>query len=337
MQGTQDMEATQDGDGSNALAESQLKHFPVTFFAVVMGLAGLSLATHRMEVAGVVPTGVSFALMTVTALAFAGIAGFFIAKAVRYPKALRAEWEHPVRIAFFPAITIGVLLICAGLLPLGDEIIRPVWMAATAAHLAVTLGVVSAWISHRTFEQAHLTPAWFIPAVGNVLVPLAGVPLGFPEISWFFFSVGMLFWLVFLTLVFNRLIFHNPIAERLLPTLVILIAPPSVGFVAWLQLNGGEIDAFARVLYYCATMFVLVTLTQVGKLIRLPFSMAWWAYSFPVAGFTVASALFAEGTGAGFQKGLSFIAYAVLWVVIAILVSKTLAAIRRDEICRPEG
>ncbi len=331
------MTAKQDADAATSFQEPRLKHFPVTFFAVVMGLAGLSLATHRMEIAGFAPAGASLAAMLATALVFAAILALFLAKAVNYPQALRAEWNHPVRIAFFPAITIGILLICAGLMPLGSAIILPVWVVATALHLAITLGVVSAWISHRTFEQAHLTPAWFIPAVGNVLVPVAGVQLGYVETSWFFFSVGMLFWLVFLTLVFNRLIFHNPIAERLLPTLVILIAPPSVGFVAWLQLNGGEIDAFARVLYYCATMFVLVTLTQVGRLIRLPFSMAWWAYSFPVAAFTIASSLFAEGTGAVFQRYLSHAAYAVLLMVIAILVTRTLGAIRRDEICRPEG
>lgn len=318
--------------------EPWLRHFPITFFAVVMGLAGLSLATRRMEVALFGAGGTASLVLTLaTAATFCVIAAIYIAKALRHTEAMKAEWNNPVRIAFFPAITIGVLLVCSGLLPRAPGLVEAVWIVATAVHLVIILGVVSAWISHRTFEQAHLTPAWFIPAVGNVLVPAAGVELGYLEVSWFFFSVGMLFWVIFLTLVFNRLIFHNPIAERLLPTLVILIAPPSVGFVAWMLLNGGVVDAFARVLYYSALMFVLVMLTQVGRLLRLPFSMAWWAYSFPVAAFTIASALFAESTGASFQRTLSFIAYGVLCAVIAMLVAKTFAAMRRNEICRPEG
>lgn len=84
-------------------------------------------------------------------------------------------------------------------------------------------------------------------------------------------------------------------------------------------------------------MFVLITLTQVGKLLRLPFAMSWWAYSFPVAAFTIASSLFAEKTGHGFQQVVMVVSYVVLLGVIALLVLKTAGAIRRDEICQPEG
>ncbi|WP_029057042.1 SLAC1 anion channel family protein [Stappia stellulata] len=320
----------------HSAATSRLAHFPVTFFAVVMGLAGLALATRRVELFLGAGSFASTGLIGATALVFCAISVLFVLKGLRHRADLRAEWNHPVRIAFFPAITIGALLIAAGMLPVSEPLARAIWIPAAAVHLCITLGVVSAWISHRTFEQAHLTPAWFIPAVGNVLVPVAGVQLGYLEVSWFFFSVGMLFWLVFLTLVFNRLIFHNPLPERLLPTLVIMIAPPSAGFVAWYQINGGEIDAVARLLYYCGLMFVLITLTQVQKLLRLPFTMSWWAYSFPVAAFTIASALFAEKTGNGFQQGVMLVSYVVLLGVIAMLVIKTMAAIRRDEICQPE-
>ncbi|MCA1297013.1 SLAC1 anion channel family protein [Stappia indica] len=316
--------------------EPRLMHFPVTFFAAVMGLAGFGLATRQIELALDLPFTASRLVIGATALVFLAIAVFFIAKGLRYPAALRAEWNHPVRIAFFPAITIGVLLISAGLLPVSEPLARGLWCAATVAHLAVTLGVVSAWISHRPFEQAHLTPAWFIPAVGNVLVPVAGVRLGYVEVSWFFFSVGILFWLVFLTLVFNRLIFHNPLPERLLPTLVILIAPPSAGFIAWQEINGGALDPLARVLYYVAVMFVLILLTQVHRLFRLPFTMSWWAYSFPLAAFTIASAHFGTRTGSEFHMAAMYATYAVLAVVIALLLVKTGRGILRGEICRPE-
>lgn len=317
--------------------EPWLAHYPVTFFAVVMGLSGLTLATHRMEHALGLGTTAGHVLTAIAIAAFLTIAGVYLAKALRHPNALRAEWNHPIRIAFFPAITIGALLISAALLPWNRDVAQMVWVPATALHLVLTLSVVSAWVSHRPFETAHLTPAWFIPAVGNVLVPLAGVRLGHVEVSWFFFSMGLIFWLVLLTLVFNRLIFHNPIPQRLLPTLVILIAPPSVSFIAWLQLNGGEIDPLARILFYGAVLFVLVTLTQVGKLIRLPFAMSWWAYSFPVAAFSVAALLYGERTGHGLASLLGMIAYALLWGVIVLLVSRTLIGLRRNEICRPES
>jgi tellurite resistance protein len=317
--------------------DAWLAHFPVTFFAVVMGLSGLTLATHRIELALRLPPIPGQILTVVTALVFLAIAAVFIGKGLRHPQALRAEWNNPIRIAFFPAITIGALLIAAALLPWHRPLAHGIWVAASVAHLALILAVVSAWLSHRPFETAHLTPAWFIPAVGNVLVPIAGIRLGYVEVSWFFFSVGILFWIVFLTLVFNRLIFHNPMPERLLPTLVIMIAPPSVGFVAWLQINGGEVDAFARILYYAALMFVLIMATQLGRLARLPFAMSWWAYSFPVAGFTVAAALYGEKAAQPYATQLAVVCYAVLWALIILLVSRTLTAMLRNEICRPEG
>lgn len=168
-------------------AAPRLAYFPVTFFAVVMGLAGLALATHRVELLLGSGSFASTGLIGLTALVFCIIAVLFVLKCLRHPAEMRAEWNHPVRIAFFPAITIGALLIAAGVLPASEPLARAIWIPAAIAHLVVTLGVVSAWISHRTFEQAHLTPAWFIPAVGNVLVPVAGVQLGYLEVSWFFF------------------------------------------------------------------------------------------------------------------------------------------------------
>lgn len=48
-------------------------------------------------------------------------------------------------------------------------------------------------------------PAWFIPVVGNIIVPLAGVRFAPAEVSWFFFSIGLVFWIVLLAIVMYRL------------------------------------------------------------------------------------------------------------------------------------
>lgn len=199
----------------------------------------------------------------------------------------------------------------------------------------LTISVVSGWISHRAFEVGHLTPAWFIPAVGNVIVPVAGVRLGHPEISWLFFSGGIMFWVVLLTLVMNRLVFHNPIPARLFPTLVILIAPPAVAFVAYLQLTG-EVDAFAHILLNVAYVFAVLVLVQVPKLLRLPFALSWWALSFPVAALTIASFLYARVAHSGAHEVVGLVGLAALTVIIVGLLARTVVAIGRQEICLPE-
>jgi tellurite resistance protein len=199
----------------------------------------------------------------------------------------------------------------------------------------LTLAVVSSWIGHRPFETPHLNPAWFIPAVGNVIVPVAGVPLGYVEVSWFFFSVGMVFWVILMTLIFNRLIFHNPLPERLLPTKVILIAPPAVGFIAYTRLTEG-LDPFARILFYAAVLFALLMVVGLPKFARIGFALSWWAYSFPIAAFTIATFLYAEKAASVPHLYAAYGLTGVLVTVIALLVAATARAIARGDVCKPE-
>ena len=58
-------------------SESRLAQFPVTFFASVMGLAGLTLALHRAELAFGWPHAASLAALVLTIADFVVIAGFF--------------------------------------------------------------------------------------------------------------------------------------------------------------------------------------------------------------------------------------------------------------------
>jgi tellurite resistance protein len=266
---------------------------------------------------------------------FALVAMVYALKAALHPGHVGAEWAHPVRIAFFPAISISMLLIATAAAQDFPQEARWLWMAGTVLQGALTLAVVSAWIGHRPYQHVHLSPAWFIPAVGNVIVPVAGVGFGFPEISWLFFSVGIVFWIVLLTLVFNRLVFHDPLPGRLAPTLVILIAPPAVAFVAYLRL-GGEIDPFARILLNAGYLFFAVVLTQAGRLPRLPFALSFWALSFPIAALTIASFLYAERTGSEAHALIGFALWGLLGAIVLTLGLRTLVAIARGEICVKE-
>ena len=313
----------------------RLSHFPITFFAVVMGVMGLVLALHGAR--DVLPwvAGAAQAVLYVGLLVFAAIAVVYLAKILHHPAAVRAEWNHPVRVAFFPAVSISMLLTATACYAQYPAVAAVLWGVGAAGQGVLTIAVVSGWISHRAFEVGHLTPAWFIPAVGNVIVPVAGVRLGYPEISWLFFSGGIVFWIVLLTLVVNRLVFHNPIPARLFPTLVILIAPPAVAFVAYYQLVGA-VDPFGHILLNAAYVFALLVLVQVPKLLKLPFALSWWALSFPVAAVTIASFLYARVAGSAAHEVIGLIGLIALAVIIVGLLARTALAIGRREICQPE-
>ena len=316
--------------------KDRLEHFPIPFFAVVMGLSGLTLALHTAEMQSGRPAVLSHTALAFTVAVFVVLAGFYALKALRHPGAVAEEWRHPVKLSFFPALTISLLLIATALRPLSTDLARLVWLAGAAGQAGLTLAVLSNWIGHRTFQTIHISPAWFIPAVGNVIAPVAGVSLGFVETSWVFFSAGLVFWIVLLVLVMNRLIFHDPLPGRMVPTLAILIAPPAVAFLSWLQLNGGALDATARLFYGTALVFTGLALTQVAKLRGLSFALSWWALSFPVAALTIATFRFGELAHSAAHVVAGYLLLTTLVLIVAALLIRTALAVFRREVCQPE-
>lgn len=300
-----------------------------------MGLAGLTLAWEKAEAVFHWSTGVPTVIGAVAATVFVLLAVLYVIKWVLFTSDAIAEYHHPVRLNFLPAISISMILLSIVALHELPPVAEPLFLAGIALHITLTLIVLNDWFNKDHFETVHLNPAWFIPIVGNVLVPLTGAELGYVELSWFFFSIGIVFWLILFAIITNRVLFHHPLPERLAPTLFILVAPPAVGFLSYVKLTG-EIDAAARILFYFALFMTLFLATQVPRLMKVRFYLSWWAYSFPLAAITVASlTVYGKLGGAVFQ----YIALALLGIVTAVIAGlfvRTLVAIARREICLPE-
>ncbi|MBL4627007.1 MAG: SLAC1 anion channel family protein [Roseicyclus sp.] len=310
---------------------SRLENFPISFFAVTMGVFGLAFALLEggfdLPATGVGVAGVSILMVLFVTLAL---------KALRFPASLKAEWAHPVRLAFFPATSVSLLLMATVLRDAAPELAEGVWLVGAATHGVLTLVVISAWIGHRAFGPGQLSPAWFIPAVGNLAAPLGGVAFGYVELSWYFFAVGVLFWIVLLTLVFNRLIFHDPLPGKLKPTIVILIAPPALAFLAWVQFQGGVVDAPARILINLGYFFTALVAIQIPSLLKLPFALSFWALSFPLAAIATASFRFADLTGSVLHQSAGFLLLGMLIITIAVLAIRTVRAAMAGEVFRPD-
>lgn len=321
--------------------QARLQHFPISFFAVVMGVNGWAIALLRAEQLLGWPPNLGIAALALAGLCFLAIAAIYTMKAIRLPQVVSKELHHPVKMSFFPTISISLLLFSIALLGLNMAVSWYLWLVGTVLHLLLTLYIMSVWIRHTTFEVKHISPAWFIPVVGNIIVPIAGVAHGMAEVSWFFFSVGLVFWLVLLTIFFYRIIFHAPLIDRLVPTLFILLAPPAVGFISYVRLMesisaGFVLDAFGRVLYYMAVFFFLLLLMQYRTFARLHFYLSWWAYSFPLAALTIASMLMYHQSDMRFFGMAASALLVVLSGVIVLLGGRTALAIKRGEICVEE-
>ncbi|MBN2629482.1 MAG: SLAC1 anion channel family protein [Rhodobacteraceae bacterium] len=331
---------------TQSIPHSRIAHYPITFFAISMGMLGLTLAVRAAEHAFLpahagtplfadlanVPSTWVLALSVAMLLA---VSIGYLAKVVTHPSEVSAEWHHPVRIAFFPAISISLLLLSIVLLDPMPAVAHGVWLAGTVVQGGLALAVIGSWIGHRPFQHTQMTPAWFIPAVGNIIVPIAGAKLGYTEVSWLFFSAGLIFWVILLTLVMNRLMFHDPLPGRMAPTLMILIAPPAVALISWLRLEG-TVGPFGHFLLSVAYVFALLVLTQLGKFRNMPFALSWWALSFPLAALSIASFSYAQAAQSDVHRMIGAGLLVLLVAVVAVLIVRTASAIAAGKICVPE-
>lgn len=302
---------------------------PLPLFASVMGLSGLGLVWHAIEQRWDLDPVVSVLITVLAATIFIILLSSYGLKALRYRDQVMAELGHPVRINFLPTISINLILLGILSRPWLEAWSDILWLSGAALQLLLTVLIVTVWLNSERPPNS-LNPAWFIPAVGNVLVPIAAVPAGFELTAWFFFSVGMFFWVILGAIIFYRLIIGAALEQPMRPTLAILLAPPAVAFLAWLQLSGDDPGA-GLMLYFIALMTFLLLLPQVPGFLKLPFFPSWWAYTFPLAAFTAASFRFAELGGTTPDWVLMLLA-GLVNLVILIVAGRTALAVVRGEL-----
>ena len=100
-------------------------------------------------------------------------------------------------------------------------------------------------------QVAHATPAWFIPVVGLLDLPLALPSIGLPPMHGLMvlaLAVGFFFAVPIFTLIFSRLLFEPPLPDALKPSLLIFVAPFAVGYSTY-TITAGQTDLFAEALY----------------------------------------------------------------------------------------
>jgi tellurite resistance protein len=314
-----------------------LAHLPVTLFSTVMGLGGVSLAWRRAAHVWDVPDWPALVFLGLATAAFVVVALAYTAKWVRYPAAARAELRHPIRMTFVPTITISLLVLATAGQDVAPGLASVLWWVGAVGHLVATVAIVSAWFGRADIVHSTVTPAWFIPVVGNVVTPLAARELGSVEFAWFAFGIGLVFWLGLLPLLLQRVLVHDAaLPGRLLPTIAIFIAPPAVAMLSWAALTGDAGDPVARVLWAAAMGFVLVLVAQAGRLRAVPFALPYWAYTFPLAAASAAAVAMA---GVRPQVGYDVIAVTLLTgttLLVLHVLTLTLRAAARRQICLPE-
>ncbi|MVA75486.1 C4-dicarboxylate ABC transporter [Auraticoccus sp. F435] len=276
---------------------------------------------------------------------------------LRHPATARGHLADPVMSWFYGAPAMALMTVGAGALLLGQPLVGARAALAVAAALWVAGTLLGLWtavaVPLRAFTGPPAGPAaafggWLMPVVppmvsaatGALLVP--HLPPGEPRGTMLYgcyamFGLTLVASLVTTTLVWHRLVHHGVGAAAAVPTLWIVLGPLGQSVTAAHALGGQAAhllpapygSAFAALgLVYGVPVwgFALLWLALAGAVtVRtarrgLPFTLAWWSFTFPVGTVVTATSGLAAATGLALFTGLAVLGYVGLvlaWVVVA--------------------
>jgi tellurite resistance protein len=311
--------------------KERLQYFPITTYAVIMGLSGLAIVFSKFYHMHWMPRVFFDVLLFLTLGLFLAITLLYGTKAIRHFDEVAADFRHRIRVNFFSSISISFLLLSIAFLGYWPILAMIFWWTGLLLHTLLMFHTIRFWIQ-QNYEIQYMNPAWFIPVVGNILIPVAGVDFLPAAISYFYFSVGFFFWIVLFIIFLNRAIFHHQLPQKFIPTLFILIAPPAVGFIAYMRIAQSW-DIFAVFMLFIAFFFVALLLFLHKSFRKLKFFLSWWAFTFPLDAITLASVVAYQVTHQAIYKYLSFILFTTAVITIGFVTWMTMKKIRQGEIC----
>lgn len=322
------------GVGTAAAAWPQLANLPIGLFGSVMGLAGLGIAWTLAEARYGAPPWIGRGIGVAAIVAFVALALGYAVKLAIAPDAVRAELRDPIAGNLFATFLISLLLLPIMLAPMNLILAQALWVAGAVGMVGFAWRIIHRWMSDRQ-QVAHATPAWIVPVVGVLSVPLALPSLGLPPLHGVMvlsLAVGLFFALPLFTLIFARLVFEPPLAEAQLPSLMILVAPFAVGFWAYVT-TIGAVDLFAQSLYMLTLFMVLVLGSRLRQLpLCCPFRVSWWAVSFPLAAAAVAALRFAAVRPGWIPDAIALTLLVFSTLIVLLLLVRTLFGVARAEL-----
>lgn len=252
------------------------------WFASVMGTAvtslALTLASHAAADAGPAladPVALAASALHWLAIAMMSVLGIAaVYRLIRHGDAVMEQLRHPVEGSFYATFPIAMLVMAAvwTIRGVSPALIAPLWWTGALGTFAVSYVVLFGLFTSERLKLGMVTPAHFIPAVGLVVIPVAGAPLAAA-------SEGVLRELAFALNMtgFGAGVFMYVGLLALLKT---------TGDASLLRYGSLVAAAFLGAALWWLVLAVSMTIhnRRQGK---LPFALSWWAFVFPIGACSV--------------------------------------------------
>ncbi|TVU35868.1 hypothetical protein EJB05_17775 [Eragrostis curvula] len=314
-----------------------LLRFPISAFGMCLGVSSQAILWKTLSSAP--PTAflhvspVVSHVLWYAALALMGlVSAIYLLKVVFYFEAVRREFYHPIRANFFFAPWIACLFLVQGSPWLVAEMHHALWYALMAPIFCLELKIYGQWMSggqRRLSKVAN--PSNHLSIVGNFVGALLGAKMGLREGPIFFFAVGLAHYMVLFVTLYQRLPTNMTLPKELHPVFFLFVAAPSVASMAWAKING-QFDNGARIAYFVALFLYMSLAVRINFFRGFRFSLAWWAYTFPMTGASIATITYATEVTNVLTRTLSIGLSGIATVTVAGLLVTTVfhAFVLRD-------
>jgi C4-dicarboxylate transporter/malic acid transport protein len=243
-----------------------------------------------------------------------------------------------------------MLVLSANFIIIGENIFigKIFWFAGVG--LTIFFGIVSPFLmfkgEHVTLD--HINPAWFIPPVGLIVIPIPGSFI-IPQYSglirefviflnYFGWGSGFFIYISLCAICMYRFILHRPLPNILAPTIWINLGPIGAGTVALISLvNNSAFITVKEPFFVCGLIFwgfgiwwvlmaIVMTFYYIKK-VKVPYALSWWAFTFPLGAYVAASHLVAKIFHLEIVDFIGFGLYLLLVFLWSLTLIKTLVAI----------
>jgi len=263
-------------------------HFmSISTFAASMGYCGLCFGWRYAHQLWGLPAAIGETFGFIAICLYILILFQYMRKLTLDFETVRAELHSPTNVAFFGTFTVSTVLLAAVLAPYHHAVASVFWWIAMILILFFGWALLTHWLLKRQ-RISNVTPAWLLPVLGPITIPVAGNILmnpGYHDISIICVAIGIVTSIPVIALLLVRSIIGKPLADAAQPSLMILMAPFGMGFITYTDTFG--FDNFA-LMFISAGIFLLppIAIKVASVMMRSPFRMSWWATSFPSMAFT---------------------------------------------------
>lgn len=202
-------------------------------------------------------------------------------KFMGYPSLLIQDIKHPTVGSIVPATMMTLMLLSRTLGLFNTTIAVTVWSLAVVGHVMFLTSFVYYRITD--FDLNHIVPTWFVPPIGIVVACLSMPTPFFLPLAHVFLFFGMVVYFALLPIMLYRLIIGDRVEDVRKPTLAVLAAPPSLILAGYLAVVDTLNPVIVIFLFSIAIVMTLSVYLMLLHLLRLSYTPACTAFTFPLA------------------------------------------------------